>query len=434
MRYYDEAIRQRTLAHHGILGQKWGVRRFQNKNGTLTPEGRRHKEKLESTKSEYKALKKKVNLYRAVGVYDENAENNLSKKKDEMVFRKTQVSNDKARSDIVNRDSISKREQSLINKYTKNGMSKEDAELKAYKQVKLEKTLIAAGAVTMAAATAYGFKKYHDYTTDTVLKAGKIQMKRVAQSDSTDLHDTFYAAFSKKDANKYIGLYGAQIRSAGAGDIYQKTIDIKENLKIASDKRAKETMANVFKNASNESKDEAIKLLEKNRLAFIAGGGVKQAGVITKAIGDIKKGSYNTKSVYDSMNMAMGDQNSKIIKDFKDSLKKNGYSGVKDRNDKSYSGYRADSARIIFDNSKVKVNSIRMVPNSEIDNKNISETMKILIRDTAKVSAVLVGGNKAAQYVKSKKTNDKIVSAYKKQHPDSKLSNEQILENYYGGK
>lgn len=28
------------LSHHGILGQKWGVRRFQNKDGTLTAEGK----------------------------------------------------------------------------------------------------------------------------------------------------------------------------------------------------------------------------------------------------------------------------------------------------------------------------------------------------------------------------------------------------------
>lgn len=29
------------LYHHGILGQKWGIRRYQNKDGSLTPEGRK---------------------------------------------------------------------------------------------------------------------------------------------------------------------------------------------------------------------------------------------------------------------------------------------------------------------------------------------------------------------------------------------------------
>ena len=40
-----------NLQHHGIKGQKWGVRRFQNKDGSLTPEGRdRYADSIADTK------------------------------------------------------------------------------------------------------------------------------------------------------------------------------------------------------------------------------------------------------------------------------------------------------------------------------------------------------------------------------------------------
>lgn len=42
--YGYDFIRESDLAHHGIKGQKWGVRRFQNANGTLTPEGKKRRQ------------------------------------------------------------------------------------------------------------------------------------------------------------------------------------------------------------------------------------------------------------------------------------------------------------------------------------------------------------------------------------------------------
>lgn len=36
----DELVNSEELYHHGIKGQKWGVRRFQDKDGSLTPAGK----------------------------------------------------------------------------------------------------------------------------------------------------------------------------------------------------------------------------------------------------------------------------------------------------------------------------------------------------------------------------------------------------------
>lgn len=44
------------LTHHGTKGQKWGIRRYQNKDGSLTPEGRRRYSK-DADKYERKASK-----------------------------------------------------------------------------------------------------------------------------------------------------------------------------------------------------------------------------------------------------------------------------------------------------------------------------------------------------------------------------------------
>ena len=55
------------LEHHGILGQKWGVRRYQNKDGTLTKEGREKYYKIDPNSGYYKNTQDRIDKGSKIG-------------------------------------------------------------------------------------------------------------------------------------------------------------------------------------------------------------------------------------------------------------------------------------------------------------------------------------------------------------------------------
>lgn len=126
------------LYHHGIKGQRWGVRRFQNKDGTLTAAGRRRAEGAREDAASYK--------YNKPGESDRKGLKKAVKPK---------VDNKKTSSNIKNKKKSSTKKKSTLKTFSE-GMHDEHV-----RRMKTQAKISAAtglSSVATAAATSAGVK------------------------------------------------------------------------------------------------------------------------------------------------------------------------------------------------------------------------------------------------------------------------------------
>ncbi len=239
---------------------------------------------------------------------------------------------------------------------------------------------------------------------------------------------------TKGDNTKYRGIYGQTIKNSGQS-VYETKIGVKSAMKVASEKSAVRALSDLIEKDSDYAKS-LQEHLEKSVGRY---GLNKQNKVIEEGLKSLKKGKIDAK-VYNALNLTLVDHqlptSSKINTGFYNKLKSLGYDAIMDVNDRKYSGYKSSKPMIAFNAaSKAAVSKSREIGEEEIRKAAQKGLMDIQLKTLAPQAAAVAGsvglvyaGNRAMQ----NSNRDAIVREYRKKHPDTKLSYDQILNNYYG--
>ena len=192
------------LYHFGVKGMKWGVRRYQNEDGSLTSLGKKRDKMLSDRKTANK----------------HSTTSNMVKAQ----YSRREFEDAKTRLKLENQKKKSKHQQDLEKKYIDQGFSKDEAEIKAYNRC------------ISFRDPADAFKKNIDAMASVVpptTKQGKLWRKAKQELDSGRIGDNTYKAFNTtlvlhtKEQQPINDKFYSAMKKAGYGAI--RDVNDKEN-------------------------------------------------------------------------------------------------------------------------------------------------------------------------------------------------------------